>query len=56
MEGWEHAALSNRRKLYTPDVSDDEWPVVPPYLALLPEDVSQRKHDLREVFNGLAIS
>jgi hypothetical protein len=23
------------------------------YLALLPEDAGQRRHDLREVFNGL---
>ena len=35
------------------DVSDDEWSFVAPYLTLLPDDVSQRTHDLREVFNGL---
>jgi transposase len=35
------------------DLSDDEWTCVAPYLTLLPEDVSQRKHALREVFNGL---
>lgn len=38
---------------YPSDVSDEEWGFVAPYLALLPEDVSQRKHALREVFNGL---
>jgi transposase len=31
-------------------VSDEEWSFVAPYLALLPDDVSQRKHDLREAF------
>jgi transposase len=41
------------RKAYPSDVSDEEWAFVAPYLALLPEDVSQRRHDLREVFNGL---
>jgi transposase len=45
--------MSTLRKPYPSDVRDDEWAFVAPYLALLPEDVSQRKHDLREVFNGL---
>lgn len=45
--------MSSTRKPYPSDVSDDEWTFVAPHLALLPEDVSQRKHDLREVFNGL---
>src|SRR3954468_21426224 len=35
------------------DVSDEEWALVAPYLALLREDSKQRDHDLREVFNGL---
>jgi transposase len=34
-------------------VSDDEWALVAPYLALLPETAGQREHSLREVFNGL---
>jgi transposase len=34
-------------------MSDEEWAFVAPYLALLPEDVPQRRHALREVFNGL---
>ena len=41
------------RKPYSTDVSDDEWGFVAPYLALLPEESGQRRHDLREVFNGL---
>lgn len=40
-------------KPYPSDVSDDEWALVAPYLALLPEDAGQREHNLREVFNGL---
>jgi len=41
------------RKPYPSDVSDAEWALVAPYLALLPEDAGQRRHDLREVFDGL---
>ena len=41
------------RKPYPSDVSDEEWALVAPYLVLLPEDAGQRRHDLREVFNGL---
>ncbi len=41
------------RKPYPSDVSDEEWALVAPYLTLLPEDVGQREHPLREVFNGL---
>lgn len=41
------------RKAYPSDVSDDEWALVAPYLALLPEASGQREHPLREVFNGL---
>lgn len=41
------------RKPYPSDVSDDEWAFVAPYLALLPLDAVQRRHDLREVFNAL---
>ena len=38
---------------YPSDVSDEEWEFVVAYLCLLSEDVPQRKHDLRAVFNGL---
>ena len=41
------------RRGYPSDVSDEEWLFVVPYLCLLPEDCGQRKHALREVFNGL---
>jgi transposase len=41
------------RKPYPTDVSDDEWAFVAPYLTLLAPDAPQRRHALREVFNGL---
>ena len=41
------------RRSYPSDVSDEEWALVAPYLALLREEAGQRRHDLREVFNGL---
>lgn len=41
------------RKPYPSDVSDEEWAFVAPYLTLVREDAPQRKHELREVFNGL---
>lgn len=41
------------RKPYPSDVTDEEWALVASYLVLLPEDAGQRRHDLREVFNGL---
>jgi transposase len=42
------------RKPYASDVSNDEWALVAPYLALLPEDAGQRHHALRKVFDGLS--
>lgn len=41
------------RKPYPSDVSDEEWSLVAPYLALMREDAVQRQHSLRELFNGL---
>jgi len=41
------------RKSYPTDVSDEEWEFVAPYLTLMSEEARQRRHDLREVFNGL---
>jgi transposase len=35
------------------DVSDEEWAFLAPYLTLMREDAPQRKHALRELFNGL---
>jgi transposase len=45
--------MTQSRKPYPSDVSDEEWALVAPYLALLPEESGQRVHALREVFNGL---
>lgn len=45
--------MSNTRTPYPSDVSDDEWEFVAPYLTLLPTDAGQRRHNLREVFNGV---
>lgn len=42
-----------RSKPYPSDVSDEQWAFVLSYLSLLQADVPQRKHELREVFNGL---
>src|ERR1700730_8394335 len=41
------------RKPYPSDVSDEEWSLVAPYLALMREDAVQRQHSPRELFNGL---
>lgn len=41
------------RKSYPGDVTDDEWAFVAPYLTLMREDVLQRDHSLRELFNGM---
>ncbi len=41
--------------MYPSDVSNEEWPLVAPYLLLQREDAGQREHDLREVFNGLVL-
>jgi transposase len=45
--------MSSTRQPYTTDVSDKEWTFVAPYLTLLSEDAGQRRHDLREVYNGV---
>ncbi len=42
-----------QRKSYPSDVSNEEWAFVAPYLTLLSEAAPQRRHELREVFNGL---
>jgi transposase len=41
------------RSPYPSDVSDEEWHVVAPYLALVRADAAQRRHDVREVFNAV---
>ncbi|GAB6968336.1 IS5 family transposase [Komagataeibacter kakiaceti JCM 25156] len=45
--------MTQARKPYPSDVSDEEWSLVVPYLVLMREDAEQRRHDLRELFNGL---
>ncbi len=45
--------MSQPRKPYPTDVTDEEWAFVAPYLTLMREDAPQRRHDLREVFNAL---
>ncbi|MGA8095887.1 MAG: IS5 family transposase [Acidobacteriaceae bacterium] len=41
------------RQGYPSDVTDEEWAMVAPYLALCREDAEQREYPLRDVFNGL---
>ncbi len=45
--------MENRRKPYPSDVTDAEWAFVAPYLTLLSPDAPQRRHELRDVFDGL---
>jgi len=45
--------MTQARKPYPFDVSDEEWSLVVRYLVLMREDAEQRRHDLRELFNGL---
>mgnify|MGYP003365672447 FL=1 len=45
--------MKQARKPYPSDVSDEEWSLVVPYLVLMREDAERRRHDLRELFNGL---
>jgi transposase len=45
--------MSHDRTPYPPDVTDDEWSLVVPYLTLMTEEAPQREHPLRDLFNGL---
>jgi transposase len=45
--------MSEPRKPYPSDVSDEEWEFAAPYLTLMRQDAPQREHSLREVFNAL---
>lgn len=45
--------MTNERKPYPSDVTDDEWNFCVAYLTLMKEDAPQREHVLRELFNGL---
>ena len=44
--------MVKRRKVYSTDVSDEEWEFVAPYLTLMREDVPQRRYALRELFDA----
>ena len=45
--------MTNERKPYPSDVTDEEWSFCVPYLTLMKEEAPQREHSLRELFNGL---
>jgi transposase len=45
--------MTNKRKSYPSDVTDEEWNFCVPYLTLMKADAPQRKYSLRELFNGL---
>ena len=45
--------MTNERKAYPSDVTDEEWSFCVPYLTLMKADAPQREHPLRELFNGL---
>ena len=45
--------MTNERKAYPSDVTDDEWSFCVGYLTLMKEAAPQREHALRELFNGL---
>jgi transposase len=45
--------MNMARTPYPSDVTDEEWAFAAPYLTLMDEAAPQRRHDLREVFNGL---
>jgi transposase len=42
-----------RKQGYKTDLTDDEWQFTAPYLAIIPLDASQRKHEAREVLNAI---
>lgn len=45
--------MTNERKPYPSEVTDDEWNFCVPYLTLMKADTPQRVFPLRELFNGL---
>jgi transposase len=49
----EKLGMSDDRKSYPSDVSDEEWNFCVSYLTLMKEDAPQRQYTLRELFNGL---
>ena len=45
--------MAKSRKVYPTDVSDEEWEFVAPYLTLMREDVPQRRHAWRDLFDAM---
>jgi transposase len=45
--------MSEPRRGYPSDVTDDEWAFAAPYLTLVREDAGQRRYDLRRVFDAV---
>ena len=45
--------MSEPRKRYPSDVTNEEWAFVAPYLTLMRQDAPQREHPLRDVFDAL---
>lgn len=45
--------MTESRRPYPSDVTDDEWSLVVSYLTLMTENAPQRAYPLRELFNGL---
>lgn len=45
--------MTESRRSYPSDVTDDEWSLVVSYLTLMTEEAPQRAYPLRELFNGL---
>src|SRR5262245_17560950 len=45
--------MSEPRKRYPSDVTDEEWAFCVPYLTLMRQDAPQREHALRDVFDAL---
>lgn len=45
--------MSQQRRAYPSDVTDDEWAFCAAYLTLMREDATQREYPLRELFNAM---
>ena len=45
--------MSQERRAYPSDVTEDEWAFCAPYLTLMREEATQRDYPLRELFNGM---
>src|SRR5690606_5016230 len=45
--------MSQQRRAYPSDVTDEEWAFCAPYLILMREEAPQREYPLRELFNAV---